>query len=79
MLYGTGVYNGSIRLPGYDYDEPAEEGPAGMKVRTPKAMASPALGKSPLITRQAERQRAELEGPSVELAMTDRNRTFNEI
>ena len=77
LLYGTAVYNGSVRLPGFIYDEDGEEedeGVGGIQVRTPKTLA--ALDKSPLLSRQMARQRAEEVG--VELTMTS-ERTFNEI
>ncbi|KAG9410591.1 hypothetical protein AC1031_018618 [Aphanomyces cochlioides] len=51
LLLGTAVYNGTIQLPGHTYDEPLE-GPV-TPIRTPLAMASSSLSRSPLLTRNA--------------------------
>ena len=85
LLYGTAVYNGSVKLPGFEYEWTPEgqeggEGPVGMKIRTPKALASPALGKSPLLSRQTELRKvaAQEAAAVVELSMSDAKRAFND-
>jgi drug/metabolite transporter (DMT)-like permease len=52
LLVGTAVYNGTIQLRGHQYDEPAEGG-ALTPIRTPLAMSSSILSRSPMITRNA--------------------------
>ncbi|EQC29411.1 hypothetical protein SDRG_12874 [Saprolegnia diclina VS20] len=54
LLLGTAVYNGSIQLPGHYYDEPVD-GASGATttIRTPLSMASSALTRSPMISKQA--------------------------
>ncbi|KAJ8598903.1 hypothetical protein CTAYLR_010388 [Chrysophaeum taylorii] len=54
LIYGTAVYNGSVRLPGFSYPEPAPEPyvsrlASPLIVRASPALASPALSRSPLI------------------------------
>ncbi|KDO34368.1 hypothetical protein SPRG_01504 [Saprolegnia parasitica CBS 223.65] len=54
LLVGTAVYNGSIQLPGHYYDEPVDgESGATTMIRTPLSMASSALTRSPMISKQA--------------------------
>lgn len=58
LLYGTAVYNGSVRLPGFTYPDDVEFPPATMRtsfrespmiIRASPLVASNALGRSPLI------------------------------
>ncbi|KAF0685703.1 Aste57867_22450 [Aphanomyces stellatus] len=51
LLLGTAVYNGTIELPGHSYDEPMEL--SSTPIRTPVAMASSSLSRSPLLTKNA--------------------------
>lgn len=51
LVAGISVYNGSVKVPGFDYDS-VEDDPAainGYGIRTPESMATPALTKSPLM------------------------------
>jgi len=63
LLYGTAVYNGSVKLPGFAYPDDVDEEPAAlvkpswrpsfrdspMIIRASPGMASSAIGRSPLI------------------------------
>lgn len=55
LLYGTAVYNGSIKINGFDYGESEEDSGGAISIRTPQGMASPNLCKSPLVTRATRR------------------------
>ncbi|RHY29970.1 hypothetical protein DYB32_004723 [Aphanomyces invadans] len=51
LLVGTAIYNGTLPLPGHKYEEVQAD--PDTPIRTPLAMASSSLSRSPLLTRNA--------------------------